>query len=158
MGERAMRPFWIHQFAEYLIGIALVSQGLQDTEPLIPTLAGAVVVVNAAIVTGPLGAFRVIGRSLHRWLDVGVMAAIAVAALQPWVAVASAGRATMLVVLLPLGFLWFYTDWAERVRRKDRRAASTGPTGEQVGKTAGRLAGTAFTSARSAIKKRQQSS
>ena len=31
-----MRPFWIHQFAEYLIGIALVSQGLQDTEPLVP--------------------------------------------------------------------------------------------------------------------------
>jgi hypothetical protein len=158
MGERAMRPFWIHQFAEYLIGIALVSQGLQDTEPIVPTLAGAAVVVNAAIVTGPLGAFRVIGRGLHRWLDLALMVAIAVAALQPWVEVTSAGRAVMLVILLPLGFLWFYTDWAERTSRKERRAASAGPTGEQVGKTAGRLAGTAYTSARSAIKKRQQES
>lgn len=153
-----MRPFWIHQFAEYLIGIALVSQGLQDTEPLLPTVAGAVVVVNAAIVTGPLGAFRVIGRRQHRWLDIGVMLAIAVGALQPWVDVTSSGRAVMLVILLPLGFLWFYTDWAERPRRKDRRAAAAGPTGEQVGKTAGRLAGTAYTSAKSAIKKRQQGS
>ena len=153
-----MRPFWIHQFAEYLIGIALVSQGLQDTQPLLPTVVGALVVVNAAIVTGPLGAFRVIGRSHHRWLDLGVMIAIAVAALQPWVEVTSAGRAIMLVILLPLGFLWFYTDWAERPRRKDRRAGAAGPTGEQVGKTAGRLAGTAYTSARTAIKKRQQES
>jgi hypothetical protein len=40
MKERAMRPFWIHQLAEYMIGIALVSQGLQDTEPLLPSLAG----------------------------------------------------------------------------------------------------------------------
>jgi hypothetical protein len=151
-----MRPFWIHQLAEYMIGIALVSQGLQDTDPLLPTLAGALVVVNAAIVTGPLGAFRVVGRGLHRWIDVGVMVAIAVAALQPWVAVSTAGRATMLIMLLPLGFLWFYTDWAERPRRTERRVAAAGPTGEQVGKSAGRLAGTAYSSARAAIRKRQQ--
>lgn len=154
-----MRPFWIHQMAEYLIGIALVSQGVQDAKPLLPTLAGAMVVVNAAIVSGPLGAFRVINRRMHRALDVVMMVAIAVAALQPWVEVTSAARVVMLVILLPLGFLWFYTDWAERVGRKQRRAEraaeSSRPTGEQVGKVAGRLAGTAYTSARTAIRKRQ---
>lgn len=154
MGERAMRPFWIHQMAEYLIGIALVSQGVQDPQPLLPTVAGAVVVVNAAIVRGPLGAFKTIGRGTHKWLDLGVMIAMAVAAVQPWVDVSSTGRVFMLGFLLPLGFLWFYTDWAERTGRKDRRVAAAGPTGEQVGKTAGRLAGSAY----AAIKKRQQGS
>lgn len=152
-----MRPFWIHQLAEYLIGIALVSQGLSDTEPLVPTVAGALIVVNAAIVSGPLGAFRMIGRAMHRWLDVGVMVAVAVGAVQPWIAISSAGRAVMLVILLPLGFLWFYTDWAERVRRTERRVAAAGPTGEQVGKTAGRLAGTGYATAKRMIKQRQQS-
>lgn len=156
MGERAMRPFWIHQFAEYLIGVALVSQGLQDPEPLLPTVAGALIVVNAAVVTGPLGAFRLVRRGLHRWLDVVVMVLVAVAALQPWVAVSSAGRLVMLVILLPLGFLWFYTDWAEKLSRKQRRVANAGPTGEQVGRTAGRVAGSAYASARAAIRKRQQ--
>jgi hypothetical protein len=155
MAERAMRPFWIHQLAEYLIGIAIVSQGMQDGAPIVPTVAGALVVVNAAIVTGPLGAFKVITRGMHRWMDVVVMAAIAFGALQPWVEVTSAGRLIMLVILLPLGFLWFYTDWAERKARKDRRAAAAGPTSDQVGRVAGRLAGTAYTSAKSAIKKRQ---
>ena len=36
MGERAMRPFWVHQLAEYLIGIALVAQGMQDISPVVP--------------------------------------------------------------------------------------------------------------------------
>jgi hypothetical protein len=155
MAERAMRPFWIHQLAEYLIGIALVSQGLSDPQPLVPTFAGALVVVNAAIVTGPLGAFKMIGRSVHRWMDVAVMIVLAVGALQPWFDVSSAGRAVMLLILIPLGFLWFYTDWAERASRRQRRAAAAGPTGEQVGKVAGRLAGSAYSSAKAAVKKRQ---
>ena len=48
-----MRPFWVHQLAEYLIGISLVAQGMQDIEPLVPSLAGALVMVNAARVVGP---------------------------------------------------------------------------------------------------------
>jgi hypothetical protein len=63
----------------------------------------------------------------------------------------------MLVILLPLGFLWFYTDWAERVSRKQRRMEAAGPTGEQVGKTAGRLAGAAYVAGRKAVKKRSES-
>jgi hypothetical protein len=84
------------------------------------------------------------------------MAAIAFGALQPWVEVTPAGRLVMLVILLPLGFLWFYTDWAERAGRKERRAAAAGPTGEQVGKSAGRLAGAAYVAGRKAVKKRSE--
>ena len=45
----------MHQLAEYVLGLALVSPGMQNPEPLCPVLAGGVVVVSAAIVTGPLG-------------------------------------------------------------------------------------------------------
>jgi hypothetical protein len=156
MGERAMRPFWIHQFAEYLIGIALVSQGLQDPEPLVPTTVGTLVILNASIARGPLGAFKWVGRSLHRWFDIALMGVILFTAVQPWVEVSTTGRGMMLIVLLPLGFLWFYTDWAERSARKDRRKAAAGATGEQIGRSAGRLAGSGYAAAKEAIRKRSE--
>jgi len=148
-----MRPFWIHQLVEYVIGIAIISQGIQDPKPAGPALAGLLVIINAAIVRGPMSAFRWVGRRVHRWLDLVMMALIALIALQPWADVSATGRGMMLVFLIPLGFLWFYTDWAERPARKQRRVDSAGATGEQVGRTAGRLAGSGYR----AIKNRTRS-
>ena len=152
MTERAMRPFWIHQLSEYLIGVALIAQGLQERDPLVPAVAGIAVMGNASIVRGPLGAFKWIGRGLHRWLDVVLMVGILVAAVQPWFEVPPGGRLIMLVMLVPLGFLWFYTDWAERRSRKDRRVERGSVKSEDVGRSAGRMAGNAF----KAIKKKTQ--
>ena len=151
-----MRPFWVHQLAEYLIGIALVAQGMQDLSPLVPTVAGALVMVNTSLARGPLGAFRLVGRGLHRWLDVVVMVAIVVGIVQPWIAVEVSGRLIMAVMLVPLGFLWFYTDWAERVGRKARRDARAGTTGDAVGRSAGRMAANAYLTGKNVIKKRSQ--
>jgi hypothetical protein len=152
MVERAMRPFWIHQLTEYLIGIALIAQGLQERDPLVPAIAGVAVLGNASIAHGPLGAFKWVGRGLHRWFDLAVMAGILVAALQPWFEVPTGGRATMLLMLVPLGFLWFYTDWAERRSRKERRVDRASVKSEDIGRSAGRMAGNAF----KAIKKKAQ--
>lgn len=149
-----MRPFWIHQLVEYLIGAALVAQGMQDPDPLVPAVAGALVIVNAAVVRGPFGAFRAVGRGLHRWLDLVMMVLILAGALQPWLHVTSGGRLVMLVILVPLGFLWFYTDWAERAQRRERRSAQAGPSADTVGRTAGRLAGSAYSAARGAVRRR----
>lgn len=157
MGERALRPFWIHQAVEYIIGLALITQGMQDPEPLVPTLAGALVLVNAAAVRGPLGAFKLIGRRVHRWIDVVVAAVLLVGALQPWADVEVTGRAIMLVMLLPLGFLWFYTDWEERPGRRQRREAQASGRGDDLGRSAGRLAGSAYVAGKRAIKKRSDS-
>jgi hypothetical protein len=154
MGERANRPFWVHQLSEYLIGLALIAQGLQDPEPLVPAVVGALIMVNAAAVRGPLGAFKFMGRGVHRWLDVAVMTVVLVGAVQPWVEISAIGRLTMLVVLAPMGFLWFYTDWAERRTRKQRRLDRSGVSGEQVGRTAGRVAGVGYKAARQAIRNR----
>jgi hypothetical protein len=147
-----MRPFWIHQLAEYLIGVALVAQGLQEPDPVVPAVAGIVVISNVAIAKGPLGAFGWVGRSIHRWLDLVVMVGIAAAALQPWWSVPNTARMVMLVMLVPLGFLWFYTDWAERSGRRERRSEQAGVKSEDVGRSAGRMAGNAF----NAIKKKTQ--
>jgi len=152
MAERAMRPFWIHQLAEYLIGVALIAQGLQEQDPVVPAAAGILVLLNAAIAQGPLGAFKWVGRRLHRWFDLVVMVVILVAALQYWTTVPPGGRLIMLVILVPLGFLWFYTDWEERPGRKERRLQRADVKGENVGRSAGRLAGNAFNT----IKKKTQ--
>jgi hypothetical protein len=156
MGERANRPFWVHQLAEYLIGVALVAQGLQDPHPLLPCLAGALVFANASAVRGPLGAFKLFGRRSHRWLDLIAIAVVAVAATQPWFEISSSGRILMLVMLVPLGFLWWYTDWAERPARRQRRIDRSGVTGERVGQVAGRVAGTGYRTARQMVRNRSK--
>ena len=147
-----MRPFWIHQLSEYLIGVALIAQGLQERDPVVPAVAGIAIMGNASIVRGPLGAFKWVGRGLHRWLDMVLMIGILAAAVQPWVEVPAGGRLIMLVMLVPLGFLWFYTDWAERRSRKERRVERGSVRSEDVGRSAGRMAGTAF----KAIKKKTE--
>jgi hypothetical protein len=152
MADRAMRPFWIHQLSEYLIGVALVAQGLQEQDPVVPAVAGLVVLANAAIVRGPLGAFKWVSRRLHRWFDLVVIVGIFLAAIQPWFEVPAGGRLIMLVMLVPLGFLWFYTDWAERPNRQQRRVDRASVKSEDVGRSAGRMAGNAF----NAIKKKTQ--
>ena len=144
MGERALRPFWVHQFSEYLIGVALVAQGLQSPEPLVPAILGVAVIVNVAVTRGPLSAFGWVGRQVHRWFDLVIMILIIGAVVQPWIESDSGARVVMAILLGPLGFLWFYTDWAEKKGRKDRRAAQAGQSSEQVGRVAGRIAGNAY--------------
>jgi hypothetical protein len=157
MAERAMRPFWIHQLVEYVIGLAVLAQGMQEPEPLLPSVAGVVIILNAAAVRGPMGAFKFIGRATHRWLDLAVAVALAVVALQPWVAIDVTGRLLLLAVLLPLGFLWFYTDWDERPARAARRAEQAGDRSADLGRSAGRLAGNAWVAGKRAVKKRSES-
>ncbi|HEX4981726.1 MAG TPA: hypothetical protein VFV63_08510 [Ilumatobacteraceae bacterium] len=145
MSGRAQRPFWLHQLVEYMIGLILVATGLQGPEPLVPAVVGGVVLLNAAVAIGPLGAFRLVGRRLHRVLDLVAIAFVVVAAVQPWVDVDVGTRAIMIGIAFVYGFVWFYSDFAEKQERKQRRAAATGDRGEDLGRTAGRLAGNAVT-------------
>jgi len=157
MSDRAQRPFWIHQLTEYLIGFALIVFGFQDTDPTVPAVAGIVVLVNGAIVRGPFGAFKAVGRGLHRYLDLGIMAFLVGAAVQPWFPVSQLGRLVLVGVVIPFAFGWWYTDWAERSGRKQRRSGQAGAGSEEIGKTAGRYAATGYLAAKRAIKKRTDS-
>jgi hypothetical protein len=139
--ERARRPFWMHQLVEYLIGIVLISAAIQMLEPAIPAVLGLVVLLNAAIATGPAGAFRVVSKSVHRRLDVAVMALLVAAAVQPWIHLDMTSRLLLGAIAFVLFFVWFHTDFADRLTRAERRDSSARPASEDVGRQAGRLVG-----------------
>ena len=146
MSDRAMRPFWLHQLVEYIIGLILVATGLQGPEPVVPAVVGGVVLLNAAVTTGPLSAFRLVGRRVHRVVDLVVIAFVFFAAVQPWVDVDIGTRAIVIGVAIVYAFVWFYSDFAEKQARQQRRAAAaTGDRGADLGRSAGRLAGNAVT-------------
>ena len=59
---------------EYVVGIALISSSVQLPDPAVPALLGLLIVLNAAVAKGSAGAFRLVGRRLHRTLDLVVIA------------------------------------------------------------------------------------
>lgn len=153
MSDRARRPFWLHQAAEYLIGIAFVAQGLQSLTPVVPTVAGVAVLLNAALAKGPLAAFKGVRRSVHRVLDVVLMALIVVAAALPW-NVDNTSRGLMVAMVVVLGFVWWFSDFTEPEVRKAQKAAERRVQGDrsvEIGRSAGRLVGNTV----NALKRRQ---
>jgi hypothetical protein len=143
-----MRPFWMHQIVEYIIGVAFVSSGLGSTTPAIPAVLGALVVVNAAVTEGPGGAFRLVHRRVHRVLDIVVLVVIAVAAVQPIVSVDTTTRLAMGLLGFVLLFVWWNTDFATKDQRKVRRRARVRPDSAEVGKVAGRGAAEGYLAAK----------
>ncbi|MEW6153615.1 MAG: hypothetical protein AB1673_06450 [Actinomycetota bacterium] len=79
MKGRAPIGFWAHQLVEYLLGFMLLSLAIRLTGPaVVPTIVGGLLLVSLAASTdGPLGALRLVGRKLHRRLDVAVAVALA---------------------------------------------------------------------------------
>jgi cation transport ATPase len=138
---RARRPFWVHQLVEYLIGIVLISAGIQSPEPAVLAVMGLIVMINAAVSIGPAGAFRLVNRKTHRVLDVVVMGLLVAAAVQPWFPIDGTGQLMLGAIAFVLFFVWFHTDFDTRDERKARRARQARPSSEDVGRQAGRLFG-----------------
>lgn len=130
----------MHQAVEYLLGGVLVAQGLQSLTPVMPALAGALVLLNAAIVRGPLAAFRVVGRTVHRALDLAVIAVIVVMVVQPAVEIEPGARLVMAAIAFLLGFVWWQTDFTEKASSRDQVSAAGGRSSE-MGRMAGRAVG-----------------
>ena len=153
--ERERRPFWIHQMIEYVIGIALISSSVQLPDPAVPALLGLLIVLNAAVAKGSAGAFRLVGRRLHRTLDLVVIAILVVVAFQPWWSIDATSRMLIGSIAFILCFVWFYTDFAEQRSRSERKVqrtaakAARGPTDStELGRRAGRLVGATVNSAK----------
>lgn len=154
--EGAQRPFWMHQVVEYLIGIILIAGALQSPEPTVPAVMGVLVVGNTSIARGPASAFPLVGRKMHRWLDVAVMVTLLIAAFQPIVSVDGTGRALLCGVTVILFFIWLNSDFTEKVERKgrlkglkrERRERLARPQSEEIGKKAGRMFGSGVKAAR----------
>jgi hypothetical protein len=146
------RPFWMHQAAEYVLGAVLVAQGLQSTTPLMPSISGGLIMLNAAIVRGPLAAFRGVSRSLHRVLDVVVVLTVVAFGAQPWVSVEGTTRLTMIVIAGIMGFIAWQTNYAEKVKTRPAISAADG-RGVEIGRLAGRLVGDGVNAAKRLRKK-----
>jgi len=143
-----MRPFWMHQIVEYIIGAVLISTGFGSSTPAVPAVLGALVMLNAAVAIGPGGAFRLVPRRLHRVLDLVVIALIAVATFQPTISIQANTRILMGLLGFVLAFVWWNTDFAMKQERKARRVKRAPPSSEEVGKTAGRTAADGFIAAK----------
>ena len=144
--SRANRPFWLHQLVEYVIGAVFISSSIQSETPAIPATLGVAVMLNAAFTHGPAGAFRVLHRRVHRIIDVILIAAVVLAAVQPIVPLGDNARVLMGLLAFVLGFVWWNTDFSTREERKARRAAAernrpSRPSSEEVGQAAGRVVG-----------------
>lgn len=141
------RPFWMHQFAEYLIGVVLVAQGFQSPTPVMPAIGGGLIIASVAIVRGPFSAFGLVSRSLHRTLDLFVIAAVVLAGLQPWISVESTTRATMVVLAGVMAFIWKQSSFIEKPRRGTPSTPVDGRSTE-IGRMAGRAAAGGILAAR----------
>ena len=146
--ERVRRPFWMHQLVEYILGFALIMTSIQQPEPRIPALMGLVILLNAAIVAGPAGAFKLVPRWLHKYLDLGVIALLLLMAVQPWWEVDPTGKLIMAMIAVVMFFIWFHSDFSAPVDRKVAKARKAEAKAQRapmdsasVGKTAGRAVG-----------------
>lgn len=143
-----MRPFWMHQVVEYIIGAVFVSAGFGSPTPAVPAVLGAIVMVNAAVAIGPAGAFRLVHRRVHRILDLVVIGLVAAAVVQPWIDVDANARLLIALLGVVLAFVWWNTDFATKDERKQRRRQTPSPDSEQIGRSAGRSAAQTYLAAK----------
>lgn len=153
-----MRPFWMHQIVEYVIGASFISAAIPSSTPVIPIVLGVIVLINSAIAIGPAGAFRVVHRQVHRVIDLAIMGLILLAAIQPMYELDNTTRALIIALGLVMAFVWWNSDFATREQRKQRRRS--GPSGSastksssssaSAGTQSGTAAGTATASKDSA--------
>ncbi|MET0144878.1 MAG: hypothetical protein ABW328_08855 [Ilumatobacteraceae bacterium] len=139
--DRVLRPFWLHQAAEYLIGMVIVAMGLQSLEPAVPTIAGGLVIVNAAVVDGPIGAFRLFSRRAHRIADLVVIAVLVVLAVLPFLNVDNASRVMMVVAAAILAVIWWNSSFTTRRTRVPGDDGTRVDRSEAFGRSAGRAVG-----------------
>lgn len=145
------RSFWMHQLAEYVIGFALVATGLQSPEPLVPTLLGALIVLNTACVDAPFGAFRKVGRRMHRVLDIVVLVVVVAGCFVP--SIDSATRLVMAFIAVVFVVVILRTDYTPPVPRAERHQPGDGRA-DDLGRQAGRAAGTLAARARDSWRRR----
>jgi hypothetical protein len=109
--ERSRLPFWLHQLGEYLIAAVLIASSWYSPEPVVQAVLGSLIMINAAFADGAAGAFHLIGRTIHKWIDVAIMVLLLVAAFQGWFDVDTTGRIALPLMSAALFVLWLSTDF-----------------------------------------------
>ena len=135
------RSFWLHQVCEYVVAGFLASAATQSSQPLPVALLGLLVLINAATVQGPISAFQLVSRRVHRLLDVAIIGAmLATASLTDMDASA---RITVIGLAALLTMIVIGTNYAKSEPRVRSRSASgtRSDRTEEFAKNAGRTAG-----------------
>jgi hypothetical protein len=132
------RGFWAHQIVEYLLAVGAIATGAHTPNPALPCIAGGLVLLNAASTEGPLSAFKLIPRSLHRILDMVLVGAMLVASVAAGHLVDTTGRVLLIGLGLVLAFISWNTDYSKRAKRTKVARDS-----EDIGRLAGRISGNA---------------
>jgi hypothetical protein len=152
MAAGGKRPFWMHQLVEYILGGLLVASGLQSPTPLGPSLLGGLIMLNAALTKGALGAFRAYDRGLHRVFDIIIIGFGLVLVGQPWISIDNGTRIVMLSIITVHIVVFFGSSYVERQRTpksapaavaserpvSDAAATTGGTTGDVRGTTGDR--------------------
>ena len=155
--ERVGMPFWIHQTVEYLMALIVLSQGVQAGVPVPAGIAAGALVLLAATAHGPLGAFRIVRRPVHRIADIVVAVALAVLALLSRNEIGTGGLVLLGGSAAVLLLLVWRTSYAEPRKRQMPTLPSNA---EDFGRSAGRLVGKGIVTGKAlkAQRNRQQQS
>jgi hypothetical protein len=123
-------PFWAHQLAEILLGVVLLFEGARTGTHVAVMVAGVALLVFSVITDGPLSAWPLIPRRIHR---IGDFVFAGIFAVSPFLlGVDDAAGIVLLgaaaVVMLWLGLRSDFRTKAKRRRRRSAPAPAPAPT------------------------------
>jgi len=133
-------PFWLHQLAEYAIGLGLIAQAAQGPNNVLPVAFGAVVLVAAATSDGPAAGWKAVSRPAHRVVDIVLIVVALALAVLPWSRADATSRVLLALAAALLGVLYVSTSYTPKPAKVARPARDPGDRAEDVGRSAGRLA------------------
>lgn len=129
--------FWAHQAAEYVMGMLVLAGALQASNPAIPLVAGALLIVLAATADGPLKAFSGMSRPTHKIADLVMIGLFVVGAVLLRSELDATGFVLLIGPAAVLVLLVLRTDYSPKVKRQP---LATSERSEAVGRAAGKVA------------------
>ena len=110
------RGFWLHQIVEYLIAAALILISAQSEYPIVTSAFGIALLINVTITDGPLSAYKIISRKIHRIIDCLYVVALIVGALA--LDIDQSTRTTLFGVAIALVVIALSTNYTKKLFRR----------------------------------------
>jgi len=112
----AGRGFWLHQIVEYLIAAALILMSAQSDYPFVTSAFGIALLINVTITDGPLSAYKIISRQVHRIIDWLYVVALIIGAIA--LDIDQSTRTTLFGVAIALVVIALTTNYTKKVFRR----------------------------------------
>ena len=110
------RGFWLHQIVEYLIAAALILMSAQSDYPIVTSAFGIALLINVTIADGPLSAYKIISRLVHRIIDWLYVIALLVGSIT--LDIDQSTRTTLFGVAIALVVIALTTNYTKKVFRR----------------------------------------